>query len=42
MEDLKELTAENGIDETLENVESLLDAPESMQIEFADGKGGED
>ena len=42
MDKLKELTAENGIDETVDDVTSFEDLPESMQEEFADGKGGED
>lgn len=37
-----ELTAENGIDESIEDMLTDDNLPESMQEEFADGKGGED
>lgn len=42
MNELKELTIENGIDETIKDVVLFKDLPESMQVEFTDGKGGED
>lgn len=42
MSDLKELTAENGLDETIEKTLTYENSPASMQEEFADGKGGED
>jgi hypothetical protein len=42
MDNLEKLTAENGINENIQNVNSFEDLPESMKEEFADGKGGED
>ena len=42
MDELKELTAENGLDETIENSLAYENLPTSMQEEFADGKGGKD
>lgn len=36
------LDESNGIDETVCEVNCFEDLPESMQAEFADGKGGED
>jgi hypothetical protein len=42
MDNLEKLTAENGINESIQNVNSFEDLPESMKEEFADGKGGED
>lgn len=42
MDKLEKLTAENGVNETIQNVNSFEDLPESMKEEFADGKGGED
>lgn len=41
MSDLKELTAENGLDETIKETLTYENSPASMQEEFADGKGGE-
>lgn len=41
MNELNELTIENGIDETINDIVSFEDLPESMQIEFANGKGGD-
>lgn len=42
MNDLKELTAENGIEEVIEETTSFENLPKEMQEEFADGKGGDE
>lgn len=41
MDDLKELTAENGLDETIDGVLTQENLPASMQEEFTNGKGDE-
>lgn len=42
MDDLKELTAGNGLTESIDSDLSFENLPDSMKEEFADGKGGED
>ena len=42
MDDLKELTTENGLTESIDSDLSFENLPDSMKEEFEDGKGGED